>query len=486
MARVVILGAGISGHTAALHVRRQLGKQHEVVVVSPNADWNWIPSNIWVGVGRMTTKQVTFPLAPIYRRQKIDFRQAKAVALWPEGDAQNPQGAVDIEYTLPGRTGEHELLRYDYLINATGPKLNFAATPGLGPDGGNSVSVCTAAHAVEAADRLEHVMQKLEQGQRQTLVIGVGHGTCTCEGAAFEYAFNVEHQLRTRGVRDRAEVIYLTNEYELGDFGVGGMTFAQGGFLTSSQLWTESLFREREVKAILRAHVQRVEPGKVFYETLDGAEGSLDFDFAMLLPPFRGQDLQAFDRAGQDISSALFAPNGFLKVDADYSAKPFEQWQASDWPRTYASPNYPNLFGIGIAFAPPHPISRPRKTADGTVISPAPPRTGMPSGIMGRQVAASIADMINKGAPAPTHTASMAEMGAGCIASAGAGLRRGTAASMTMYPVVPDPDKYGPAGRSLTATTGELGLAGHWMKHLLHHMFIYKAKARPGWAFIPE
>ena len=54
MARAVILGAGISGHTAALHLRRLLGKGHEVVVVSPNADWNWIPSNIWVGVGRMS------------------------------------------------------------------------------------------------------------------------------------------------------------------------------------------------------------------------------------------------------------------------------------------------------------------------------------------------------------------------------------------------------------------------------------------------
>jgi len=35
MARVVILGAGISGHTAALHFRRSLGKNHEVVMVTP-------------------------------------------------------------------------------------------------------------------------------------------------------------------------------------------------------------------------------------------------------------------------------------------------------------------------------------------------------------------------------------------------------------------------------------------------------------------
>jgi sulfide:quinone oxidoreductase len=475
MARVVILGAGISGHTAALHLRRLLAKQHEVVVVSPNADYNWIPSNIWVGVGRMNAGQVTFPLAPVYRKKKIDFRQAKAVELWPEGDGANGRAAVEIEYTLPGRAGERERVDYDYLINATGPKLNFAATPGLGPDSGYSLSVCTADHAEHAAAKFGEVIAALERGEHQRLVIGVGHGTCTCEGAAFEYAFNVEHELRSRGLRDLAEVVYLTNEYELGDFGVGGMTFEQNGFLTTSQLWTESLFKEREVTAILGAHVQRVEPGKVFYETLAGEEGVLEFDFAMLLPPFRGQDLKAFDRSGTDISSEMFAPNGFLKVDADYGPKPYDQWKASDWPSTYVTPRCPNVFGVGIAFAPPHPISRPRTAPNGTVISPAPPRTGMPSGLMGRQVARSIADMIQNGATAPTHTASMADMGAACVASAGAGLRKGTAAAMTMYPVVPDNDRF-----------PGYGIAGHWVKHVLHYLFIYKAKGRPGWSFIPE
>jgi len=386
---------------------------------------------------------------------------------------------------MAAREGETERIEYDYLINATGPKLNFAATPGLGPDG-HTLSVCTAEHAELTADAFAEVIRKLEQGEHQTLVIGVGHGTCTCEGAAFEYTFNVEHELRMRGLRDRADVIYLTNEYELGDFGVGGMSFKQNGFVTTSQLWTESLFKERGVKALSRAHVQRVEEGRLHYETLDGEEGALDFDFAMLLPPFRGADLLAFDRKGDEITSDVFAPSGFLKVDANYTAKPFEEWRAEDWPRTYLTPKYPNLFGIGIAFAPPHPISRPRTSAKGTVISPAPPRTGMPSGLMGRQVARSIADMIQKGATTPTHTASMAEMGAACVASAGAGFRKGTAAAMTMFPVVPDYVKFPGYGRSLTDTTGEIGLAGHWIKHMLHLMFIYKAKGRPGWFLVPE
>jgi sulfide:quinone oxidoreductase len=109
----------------------------------------------------------------------------------------------------------------------------------------------------------------------------------------------------------------------------------------------------------------------------------------------------------------------------------------------------------------------------------------MPSGVMGRTVAATIAERIRKGEAATTHTASMTRMGAGCIASAGAGMWSGSAAGMTMYPVVPDPERY-PTGRDLGHTKGELGLAGHWTKALLHHLFIYKAKARPLWWLIPE
>jgi len=485
MARVVILGAGISGHTAALHLRRMLRTEHEVMVVSPNSQWNWIPSNIWVGVGKMTVKDVTFPLAPVYRRKGITYRQAKAVAVWPEGDADDRRPGVDVVHTSPERQGETERIRYDYLINATGPKLNFEATPGLGPEG-NSWSVCTAGHAVETADALKRVIERLRAGEPQRLVIGMGHGGCTCEGAAFEYTFNVEAELRAAGVRDLAEIIYLSNEYDLGDFGVGGMVFEQGGFLTSSQTWTESLFRERGVRAVLRAHVERVDPGRVFYETLDGEHESLTFDFAMLLPPFRGAVITAYDAEGVEITDRLFAPSGFLKVDADYTPKPYDEWRAEDWPSTYQSPAFATIFGVGIAFAPPHPISQPRTSPHGTVITPAPPRTGMPSGIMGREVARSIADMIQNGATAPTHTASMSDMGAACVASAGAGLRHGSAAAMTMYPVVPDYRKYPRGGRSLTDTSGEIGLAGHWVKHLLHHLFIYKAKARPGWFLIPE
>ena len=485
MARVVVLGAGISGHTAALHLRRMLGKNDQVVVVSPNSMWNWIPSNIWVGVGKMTSDQVTFPLAPIYRRKGIEFHQALATALYPEGSSDVASAHVAIKYTDPARVNETATLNYDYLINATGPKLNFAATPGLGPDG-HTLSVCTAQHATEAAARLREVIARMKNGERQRLVIGVGHGTCTCEGAAFEYTFNVEHELRAAGVREMADVTYFTNEYELGDFGVGGMVFAQRGFETTSKMWTESLFRERGVHAVLQAHVEMIEPGVIHYEQLDGTKSTLEFDFAMLLPPFRGADLLAFDATGQEVTSEVFAPSGFMKVDANYTVKPYEEWRAEDWPSTYESARFGNVFGVGIAFAPPHQISRPRTSPHGTVITPAPPRTGMPSGVMGKTVALTIADRIKSGSSVSPHEASMATMGAACVASAGVGLRNGSAAAMTMYPVVPDFQRFPETGRSLKDTFGEIGLAGHWIKYMLHRVFIYKAKARPLWFLIPE
>lgn len=475
MSDVVVLGAGVSGHTAALHLKRLIGKDHTVTVVSPNSHWNWIPSNIWVGTGDMPASKVIFPLAEVYARKKIRFTQAKAVAIHPEGSVTDPRPYVDIEHTSPARAGEPGTVHYDFLINATGPKLRFEATEGMGPDG-HTQSVCTADHATHAAAALEASIARMKAGEPQTLVVGMGHGTCTCEGAAFEYVFNVDHTIRQAGVRDLATVIYLTNEAALGDFGVGGMIFRQEGFETTSELWTESLFRERGVAAIVGAHVEKVEAGLIHYETLDGTKHTLAFDFAMLIPPFGGAGLKAYARDGQDITDRLFAPSGFMKVDADYTGKPYDEWRATDWPATYEVPGYPSIFAVGIAFAPPHQISKPRKTPNGTLIAPAPPRTGMPSGVMGKAAALTIAHRL-KDPSAPAEHASMARMGAACVASAGTGLTTGSAAAMTMLPVVPDYDRY-PTGRDTGETRGELGLHGHWVKLMLHHLFIYKAKAK--------
>ncbi len=476
MSRVVVLGAGVSGHTAAAFARVWLGREHDVTVVSPRDHYNWIPSNIWVGVGLMRPEKVVFPLRPVYERHGIEFVQAAASELHPEGDAGDSTPFVV--------TDGGERVPYDFLVNATGPRLRFDKTEGLGPEAW-SLSVCTADHAAQAAAALAEAVERMRRGERQRFLVGTGHGTCTCEGAAFEYVVNLEFELRARGVRDKADITWITNEYELGDFGMGGMQLRRGGYVTPSSIFTASLFAERGIDWITRAHVRKVDRGRVSYETVDGVEGEQEFDFAMLLPPFSGAGMKAFDRAGSEITERVFLPNEFMRVDADYTQKPYEEWRAADWPRTYQSPEYPNVFAAGIAFAPPHAVSRPYATPSGAPVAPAPPRTGMPSAMIGKAVARSIVDMIG-GAERPTRTASMAEMGAACVASAGANPFTGTAASMTVFPIVPDFERYPETGRDLRRTFGEIGLAGHWIKIVLHHLFLYKARLRPGWRLIPE
>lgn len=485
MAKVVVLGAGISGHTAAAFLKKKLGKNHEVVVVSPAEYYQWIPSNIWVGVGKMTIDQVRFKLKPVYDRWKIDFRQARATTIYPEGHPETEKPCVALEYTGSDRKGQTELITYDYLINATGPKLNFAATEGLGP-GKFTLSVCSYDHAAEAWKALQNCFKRMEQGEKLRFLIGTGHATATCQGAAFEYALNVAHQIRQRGLQDKAEITWISNEYELGDFGMGGAFIKRGGYITPTKVFSESIFAEYGIRWIKRAGVNRVEEGLAHYETLDGEQKSVPFDFAMLIPPFAGAGMKAFNKSGEDISGVLFAPSGFMKVDADYSGKPFEEWSVDDWPSTYQNPAYPNIFAAGIAFAPPHQISKPLKSPNGTLITPAPPRTGMPSGVIGKIIALNIVDQIKHGSRDFKHKASMGKMGAACIVSAGYGMFSGNAATMTVFPIVPDWQKYPEWGRDLSYTVGEAGLAGHWIKLFLHYMFIHKAKGYPFWWLIPE
>ena len=141
MARVIVLGAGISGHTAASFLKKILGKKHEVIVISPNSYYQWVPSNIWIGVGKMTIDQVRFKLDKVYKKWKIDYKQAKAISINPEGSKDISTPFVSIQYVAGDKVGAFENVEYDYLVNATGPKLNFEATEGLGPDK-NTVSVC--------------------------------------------------------------------------------------------------------------------------------------------------------------------------------------------------------------------------------------------------------------------------------------------------------------------------------------------------------
>jgi sulfide:quinone oxidoreductase len=179
-------------------------------------------------------------------------------------------------------------------------------------------------------------------------------------------------------------------------------------------------------------------------------------------------------------------PLGFVTVDGIYGLPyPALAENPDAWPSVYQNPNYRNIFAGGIAFAPPGPISQPHVNPKNLSISAAPPRTGMVSGIIGRIIAMNIIDLIQKGRM--THHERMSEMFAACIASMGDSLWDGSAAVIVVYPVVPDVRRFpNEEGRDMFVTHMEMGLAGAWMKRMIHSTFMWKLQGKIGWKIIPE
>ena len=179
-------------------------------------------------------------------------------------------------------------------------------------------------------------------------------------------------------------------------------------------------------------------------------------------------------------------PAGFLEVDGFYGL-PYDRlvYTPEAWPATYQCPNYRNVFAAGISFAPPVSISVPHTNPRGTQITATAPRTGMVSATIGRLVALNVVGLIQEGCI--KHQERMTEMFAACIASVSDSLWRGSGISVVVMPVVPNYLRYpDTGGRDPFSTHLEAGLAGAWMKYVIHLTMLHKLRARPGWKVIPE
>ncbi len=476
MAKIVIIGAGFAGHTAAVYLGKRLGRHHDVTVINRFKYFLYLPSLVWVGVDRMSSKKVHFPLKPVYDRLNITFIHGSASAVHPDDnfvivEKKDGTGTIRVDY--------------DYLLISTGPNLDFEATPGLGPVNGHTHSICSLDHTVHCRRQYLEYRERMVRGEKITFLIGTGHGTSTCQGAALEYLLNIHADLIRLGIRDRATLKWLSNEPALGDFGVGGIRFVKGP-VSSSEEVMKHLFTTCDIRAQIRRAVKEVDEKSVYWEEVDGSFGETRFDFAMLIPRFTGSKLVFIGKDGADISSKLLTPGNFVRVDGYYDlAYHSLLYTPEAWPATYQNPGYRNIFAAGIAFAPPGPISQPHVTPNGTWITATPPRTGMAAGIIGRLVALNIVSLVTTGQM--VHQERMTEMYGACIASADPCLWRGSALTMLLYPVVPNFIRYPESfGRDPFITRLESGLAGAWIKRIVHTTMYYKAQAYPGWQFIPE
>ncbi len=349
--KVVVLGSNFGGLTAAIAVKHELDGDVDVTVISPSDQFLFNPSLIWLPFGKRTADDITFPVAPTFENNDVEFVHAPATELrLDEQSVITPAGSYG----------------YDYLVIATGYQNNHDVIPGLGP-GGNAHNITTLEEATKAGEGWKQFLEN-----PGPIVVGATQGA-GCFGAAYEFLFNVSHQLRKNGIKKRVELTYVSPEPELGHFGIGG--------LKHGETLLEMFLKKERISAVLDVGIDHVDEGRIVLA--DGQ--SLDFSYSMIIPPFVGQDVV---RNATEISD----DKGYVPVRDTYQSEPYD-----------------NVYAVGIAAA----VDAPWQTANPVGI----PKTGFPTEQQAHVAAKNIAAQIQGHEPSTHKT--FGEIGAVCVMDAG-------------------------------------------------------------------
>jgi sulfide:quinone oxidoreductase len=359
MAKIVIIGGSFGGLTAAFELKRLLGNKADVTLLCDVDQFVFVPSLPWISMGWRKPEDITLPLEKILTPKGIKFIHEEATGV----DADKSK-VITKTQEIP----------YDYLVIASGPALGFSSVPGLGPEGGYTECIFTLEQAIKTNKSWNKFLEK-----PGPVVIGAVQGV-SCFGPAYEYAFEVDTELRKRKLRHKVPMTFVTSEPYIGHFGIGG--------LRTSRRMMEDEFADREIKVIANQTVEEFVPDEVRLK--DGIK--LPFKIAMFAPPMAG--VKAVFHLGN--------PKGFIPVDANYRHK-----------------NYKNIFSVGVAIV----IAPPEQTPVPTGV----PKTGFMTEHMAKDAAKSIAaDILGKPSPETEP------VGALCIMDMG-----NKAALMKAYPVLP-------------------------------------------------
>jgi sulfide:quinone oxidoreductase len=313
--KIVVLGSNFGGATAALELSRKLKKEAEVTVISPNPNFTFIPSMIWVPFGRRKLEDISFPIRPQMEKSGIRFIQDSALKVDP--------GKNEVT------TENNGSIPYDYLVISTGIQMDFNIVENLDPSLGYIENIVIPKYGERAFKRFNELVN--DPGP---VVVGATQGA-SCMGAAYEYLFNMDKELRRKKIRDKVDLTWFTPEPFLGHFGIGGIT---GG-----QSMLEAFMKMYNIKWYTNASIEKIEKDKILLK--DGTV--LPYKMAMIMPPFIGSEAMKH-------SKELVDEKGFVVCNEGYQHV-----------------TYKNVYGVGLAVE----VKAPFKC----VVPFGVPKTGFPT-----------------------------------------------------------------------------------------------------------
>ncbi|MBA1446483.1 MAG: NAD(P)/FAD-dependent oxidoreductase [Gammaproteobacteria bacterium] len=187
MKRVTIVGSGFAALTAVQHLRAG-DKEMQITVVSPKAEFHYLPGTIWIPSGLRQPEDLIIPLEKFFRRMNVTHHPAEATGLEDGGR---------VLITSDGK------IENDGLIICSGGRF-IKKLPGIE----HAITPC---EGVSATVRIRDRLQALDGG---TIAIGFAGNpkepSAMRGGPMFEFLFGIDQQLRLEKRRDKFKLIFFT------------------------------------------------------------------------------------------------------------------------------------------------------------------------------------------------------------------------------------------------------------------------------------
>lgn len=283
-ARIVIAGAGAAGLATAARLAARLDGARITLVDARKAHY-YQPGFSLIAAGLKPASYAVSATAD-YVPRGVEWIEAEVAEFDP------------VAKTVTTGTGQK--IAYDYLVVATGLRLDYGAIAGMdvkliGQDGIGSVYASPEAAAATATAMARFA---------ETGGVGLFGRPATemkCAGAPLKNTFLVDDTLRRRGTRGKAEIIYA----------------AQNQALFSVPIVSEKvrmLFKDRGVKVAYDHVLTAIDPGRKIatYATPKGPV-EMAYDFCAVVPPMRAP--LAVKNSPLPWASGPLAADGWMEVD---------------------------------------------------------------------------------------------------------------------------------------------------------------------------
>ena len=283
-ARIVIAGAGAAGLTAASQLAQRL-EGAQITLVDARKAHFYQPGFTLVAGGIKPASYVVSSTRD-YVPSGVELIEEAVAEIDPEGRKV---------VTATGKP-----VPYDYLIVATGLRLDYAAIEGMDVEQIGNNGLGSIYHSPEKAAATWQAMSKFADSGGVGVFLRPGT-EMKCAGAPLKYTFLTDDHLRRRGNRGKAEIIYNANNKVL--FSVP---------IVHEKV--RMLFEERDIRMNYERTLAAIDLGKRI-ATFKTAEGpvELQYDFINVIPPMRAAD--AVRNSPLPWQEGNWAADGWIEVD---------------------------------------------------------------------------------------------------------------------------------------------------------------------------